>query len=331
MKQIKVAQIGTKHVHGRSIFASMKHQPALFQILGVAEPDPDRAYFLRECPTYQDQPAYSVEELLNLPGLQAVTIETDEPKLSKYAIMAAEKGLHIHMDKPGGTDPVEFRKLIRTVKEKGVTLSLGYMYRYNPMVQELLAQVKAGEFGDILSVEAQMNCLSSLPYREMLNAMPGGQMFFLGCHLVDMILQIQGQPERIIPLNRKTRTDGVDAWDFGMAAFCYPTGVSFAKTCACEIGGFGRRQLVVVGTEKTVELKPLEMTVPGQGIYTEKTEYAVKAWTDLGEHFKTPIFNRYDTMMAEFAAYVRGEKTNPYTPEYELELYKTVLRACGAE
>ena len=326
MKQIKVAQIGTKHVHGRSIFASMKHQPELFQVLGVAEPDPDRAYFLRECPTYQGYPAYSVEELLNLPGLQAVTIETDEPNLCKYAIMAAEKGLHIHMDKPGGTDPVEFRKLIRTVKEKSVTLSLGYMYRYNPMVQELLAQVKAGEFGDILSVEAQMNCLSSPPYREMLNTMPGGQMFFLGCHLVDMILQIQGQPERIIPLNRKTRTDGVDAWDFGMAAFCYPRGISFAKTNAAEIGGFDRRQLVVVGTKKTAELKPWETLVPG-GQITTRTDYTEEGFYSR----ETETYHRYQPMLAAFARMVAGEMENPYTPDYELELYETLLKCCEVE
>ena len=34
-------------------------------------------------------------------------------------------------------------------------------------------------------------------------------------------------------------------------------------------------------------------------------------------------------MMAGFASYVRGEKENPYTLDYELELYKLVLRACG--
>ena len=38
-----------------------------------------------------------------------------------------------------------------------------------------------------------------------------------------------------------------------------------------------------------------------------------------------------DTMMASFAAMVRGEKENPYTYEYELNLYKTVLKACGVE
>ena len=34
-------------------------------------------------------------------------------------------------------------------------------------------------------------------------------------------------------------------------------------------------------------------------------------------------------MMKAFAQYVRGEKQNPYSPDYELELYKTVLKSCG--
>ena len=33
-------------------------------------------------------------------------------------------------------------------------------------------------------------------------------------------------------------------------------------------------------------------------------------------------------MMAAFAAMVRGECENPYTYDYELELYKTILMAC---
>ena len=116
-----------------------------------------------------------------------------------------------------------------------------------------------------------------------------------------------------------------------MAIFEYDNGVSFAKTSALEVGGYARRQLVVTGTLGTVELKPLEMFIPEVGHYTEKTEYWEKKWNDEGQHYKTPIFNRYDGMLAAFAAYVRGEKQNPYTPDYELELYKTVLKACGAE
>jgi len=34
-------------------------------------------------------------------------------------------------------------------------------------------------------------------------------------------------------------------------------------------------------------------------------------------------------MMSSFAQYVRGEKTNPYTLDYELNLYKNILKCCG--
>jgi hypothetical protein len=36
-------------------------------------------------------------------------------------------------------------------------------------------------------------------------------------------------------------------------------------------------------------------------------------------------------MMASFAAMVRGEKQNPYTLDYELELYKLVLECAGMD
>jgi len=34
-------------------------------------------------------------------------------------------------------------------------------------------------------------------------------------------------------------------------------------------------------------------------------------------------------MMRSFAEYVAGVKQNPYSYEYEIELYRTVLKCCG--
>ena len=33
-------------------------------------------------------------------------------------------------------------------------------------------------------------------------------------------------------------------------------------------------------------------------------------------------------MMLSFAEMVRGEKKNPYTYDYELELFKVIMKAC---
>jgi predicted dehydrogenase len=204
------------------------------------------------------------------------------------------------------------------------------MYRYNPYVKEIMQKVRAGELGEIYSIEAQMDCIQKHERRQWLSNFKGGMMFYLGCHLVDLILQIKGQPKRIIPLNKCTGKNVTEpAKDFGMAIFEYENGVSTAKTSAVEVGGYARRQLVVAGTLGTVELEPFEMYVTkGKGIYTGKTEYKEKAWNNLGEHAQTELFNRYHAMIDAFAQYVRGEKENPYTLDYELELYKTVLKCC---
>jgi len=45
---------------------------------------------------------------------------------------------------------------------------------------------------------------------------------------------------------------------------------------------------------------------------------------------RSETFGRYDAMMLNFAEMVRGKK-NPFSYDYELELYKLVLRACGEE
>ena len=49
----------------------------------------------------------------------------------------------------------------------------------------------------------------------------------------------------------------------------------------------------------------------------------------LGEDDYPPPYGRYDTMMISFAEYVRGEKQNPFTYEYERKLHKVILKACG--
>ena len=329
MRKIKIAQIGVnQYSHSMEILTSISKQTDLFEVVGYALPENEKERIPQKYEKLGDWKELTLEEILNDPTIEAVAIETDEIYLSRYALMAAKAGKHIHMEKPGGADLAEFEELIATMKKTGKVFHTGYMYRYNPYITELLERIKKGELGEILCVEAQMSCFHRREIRDWLQELPGGMMFYLGCHLVDLIYQIQGMPKRILPMNMSTHVN-TEAPDFGMVVMEYENGISYAKCNAREYGGYARRQLVVTGTEGTVEIKPLEMFVPGQGIYTEKTEYMEKAWDNLGEHSKTELFNRYDAMMAGFAACVRGERENPYTLDYELELYKLVLQCCG--
>ena len=87
------------------------------------------------------------------------------------------------------------------------------MYRYNPAVRKLKKEIEAGKLGGVYSVEAHMDCGHNPAKRQWLHQFPGGMMFFLGCHLVDMICYLQGFPKEVIPYNCSTGYDGVTADD----------------------------------------------------------------------------------------------------------------------
>lgn len=331
MRKIKIAQIGhNENSHSNVIFGSLEKQSDIFEIVGYVLPENERERLPKKVEKMSAYKELTLDEVLNDPEIEAVTVETDEVNLTKYAIMAANAGKHIHMEKPGGIDLADFEKLISIMKKTGKVFHIGYMYRYNPYVKELITQIENGELGDIISVEAQMNCSHPLSLRQWLETLPGGMMFYLGCHLIDLVLQIQGKPDKIIPYNKCSGIEGVTAKDFGMAVFEYKNGVSFVKTTAVELGGFARRQLVVNGTKATVELNPLEKYLPDKtALVTHRVVRNSTSWHQEYEKEISAPLDRYDDMMNSFASYVRGEKQNPYTPDYELELYKTVLEACG--
>lgn len=331
MRKIKIAQIGINtYSHSNEIFGSLKKQSDIFEIVGYVFHEKERERIPHKAKALEEYKELTLEEVLNNPEIEAVTIETDEIYLSKYALMAAKAGKHIHMEKPGGICLSDFEELISVMKNTGKVFHTGYMYRYNPYISDVITKAKKGELGEIISVEAQMNCTLPKQTRQWLLDLPGAMMFYLGCHLIDLILQIKGQPERIIPLNKCSGIEGVTAEDFGMAVFEYKNGVSFAKTTAVELGGFERRQLVVNGTKATVELNPLEWYIPDtENLQTQRTIRTSLDWHAKGEKELSDPLNRYDTMMKSFAEYVSGEKSNPYSLDYELELYKTILKCCG--
>lgn len=334
MKKIKIAQIGLNtYSHSINIFESLKKQQDIFEIVGYVLPENERERLPKKAKALEGYKELTLDEVLNDPEIEAVAIETDEIYLTKYALLCAKAGKYIHMEKPGGQNLADFEELISIMKNTGKVFHTGYMYRYNPEVKRLMERVKSGQLGQIVSVEAQMNSNHSDQQRDFLSNFDGGIMFFLGCHMVDLILQIQGPPKNIIALNKSTKKSGIDVTDYSMAVFEYDNGISFAKTCSVEKGGYARRQLVVTGTKGTVELKPFEMHNGDTNRYTGVTEFLIEdpQWIYMGENRKSDFYDRYDDMMASFAAMVRGEKQNPYTLDYELELYKLLLKCCGVK
>lgn len=334
MRKVKIAQIGTSETtHASQVYKSLLEQNDIFDVIGFADVD---KHTVSRNKIFETGKEYRVEDILKMDGIDAVAVECDEVLQTQYASVCIERGLPIHLEKPGSEPQDDFALMLKNAEKKSIPVHMGYMYRYNPAVQYVLGAIHAGKLGEIYCVEAHMDCIHTAEMRKWLRNFKGGMMFYLGCHLVDLIYQIQGEPQEIIPMNMGVDPENIGSNDFGMATFRYKNGMSFAKTCAVEAGGYLRRQLVVCGTKGTIELKPLERPSVGELLTTDMNECYLDekgymAWGKTGTFTTFKPYNRYDAMMRSFAEIVQGEKKNPWGYDYELRLHALLRKACGLD
>lgn len=244
------------------------------------------------------------------------------------------------MEKPDGCSAV-FDELVDTMEKTGKVLHLGYMYRYNPAVQYAFSLVEEGKLGKIQYVEAQMSTCYGKGGMDFLSTLPGGMMLYLGCHLVDLIYRIQGEPKRILPMNHTVSDLHPGSLDTGFCLFEYENGISFAKTSAAEVNGDARRQLVISGENGTVEILPLENPLEAPGIvcpgdvpckvtyrdcYTGMRNFAVRS-----QHMNFPLYGRYDAMLIDLVKKICGEPETVYTYRYERNLHRILRKCIGLE
>ena len=339
MKKIRIAQIGTGHDHAADVFATLNFLSDIFEVVGYAEVAEDnipfawsQKYYEQKRETYKGAKKYTVDEILSMTDLDAVAVETLDLHLVKYAQKAADKGLHIHMDKAPVGSAEAFEKLLSTVKAKKLVFSIGYMYRFNPMVQQAFQRVERGEIGKIHSVDAEMSCYYGADKREWLSLFQGGMMQYLGCHMVDLAVRLQGVPQSITPYNTATGHEGVAAKDLALAVFTYPDGVCTVKSSMLDASGYSRRHLVVSGDKGTIIVEPFEIHHGKDDghLFAMSSRLRLEAWS-ASESVDSEIFDRYADMCRAFAARIRGEREAEVDLETEARIQRCLNAACSMD
>ena len=327
MRKIKIGQIGIGHNHGSAKMAAVRKFPELFEIVGYAEEN-DRWIEKRgEYECYADLPRLSVEEIIE--RSDAVLVESDVWDLCKYAKMCIDAGKHIHMDKPASFPLDEWKALLDTAEAKKLVIQMGYMYRYNPAVVRCLEHIKNGDLGEIYSINAEMSTFHGEGYKKWLTNFKGGIMYILGSHLVDLIVYILGEPDRVTSFLKHTKLDGVDFEDNNLAVLEYDKALARVFVSSVEVNGFGRRQFMVSGSKGTVNICPLER--PMTMTYSDKT-IADRAYEDRKQVIPfedNTADGRYDDMVQDFYAYIIGEKENPFSYEHDYKVQKVIDEIVG--
>ena len=102
--------------HAAGKFATLKKRPGLFDILGFVD---ERSFCKTPYCSGRFQPylyegfrELTLDEALNFPGLDAVTMEVPNNDLVPMAMRCMKKGIAMHMDKPAGENLEPYRELL---------------------------------------------------------------------------------------------------------------------------------------------------------------------------------------------------------------------------
>ncbi|NLN20052.1 MAG: Gfo/Idh/MocA family oxidoreductase [Firmicutes bacterium] len=130
------------------------------------------------------------EDLLNHPGgLDIISICTPPHLHAQECIMAAERGIHVLVEKPIALNQKDVEAMAAAVRKAGVKSAVGFVLRWNPLIMTIKKAIKDGWVGRPLVVHADYwhgpQNLRPKGVQRSWEALAGGAMVQGGCHAVD--------------------------------------------------------------------------------------------------------------------------------------------------
>ena len=320
-RKIRIGQIGTAHAHASGKMDAMRGLNELYDVVGVVEPDQSRQNGAMKSKTYDGIPRMMIDELLAIPMLDAVAVETKIEDSDSTAMRCLRAGKHIHLDKPGALEHEQFKTMRLEAELRRLIVQMGYMLRYNPAFVLLFRAVHDGWLGDVTEIDAAMGKLADDGTRRNIGALPGGGMFELGCHVIDAVVTLLGKPASVHAVSTPTRNDGVK--DNQIALLQYPKAIATIRVNHADPFGGPRRRFMVAGTKGVIDIQPLE-----SGKLTISLTEPHDAWKKGQQQVQLTVPpGRYDEEFIDLAKVIRGEKKLDWDAAHDIAVHETVMLA----
>jgi predicted dehydrogenase len=199
---------------GQNLVRSVQDRSSAIRFVAGATRTPDKArefadtHGLRMLATY--------EEVLKDSAIDAVVLATPHSMHTEQIVAAAAAGKHVFCEKPLGLDAASAERAARACADHGVTLAVGYNWRFQPALQEIRRLIDDGTLGRVLHIEGNFCGPSAYRFpkghwRHDREEVPAGGMTGRGVHVVDAMLYLTGHVEQVMAQSFRLAQDfGVD-------------------------------------------------------------------------------------------------------------------------
>lgn len=151
MNELGVAVIGTGQ-WGKN-HARVYKELASTKLVAICDVNPERA---KAMAAQYGVKAYSDStQMLKNPEIEAVNVCTWSTILAKEALKALRAGKHVLVEKPMATNTQQAEKLVQTAHENKLHLSVGFLMRFIPGLQEIRQSVENKRLGGLVCATAK--------------------------------------------------------------------------------------------------------------------------------------------------------------------------------
>ncbi len=201
--KIGVALLSFAHVHARGYADQVRENPDT-EAVAIWDEDPERGQAEAE---KRGVPFYSsLEATLALPEVEAVVVNAPTNRHKEVLIAAANAGKHIFTEKSLTITTPEADEVVRAVEQAGIKFMISLPSRTRPEILFAKKVVDEGLLGDITLMRARIAHSAALDrwfsggsawFGDM-QAAGGGAFFDLGCHRVDIMRWLLGEPTSVV-------------------------------------------------------------------------------------------------------------------------------------
>ena len=226
MDSIGFAVVGSTGVIGRVHIDAINNVDGA-RLIGVSavRPGPLR----QQAEELGVKPYTSLEELLDDPEVDVITIATPHPSHESIALSAFASGKHVLTEKPMAATVSEAESMVKAARTSGMTLGVLFNQRFRPEVRKMHELIKKGVLGDIyrtLLVHASLRTqdyYDRRPWRGTWDEEGGGVLINQAIHPLDLLQWLGGMP-RTVTAAVRTLKHTIEVEDFASALLEYENG-----------------------------------------------------------------------------------------------------------
>lgn len=192
-RKVRVGLLGTGGMGGAHSDRLRANPDVELVALGDVSTAVVEAFITRKLAGYAPRPAVYTDPaaLMRHPGLDAVVIVTPHTLHYDHAMLAAEAGLHVLMEKPMVTAAAQAHALARRFQDTGKVFTIGYNTPCSPAFAWLREAIRTQRFGRLELISGYLSqnwkFLTAGSWRQNPALSGGGQAYDSGAHLLNSL------------------------------------------------------------------------------------------------------------------------------------------------